>query len=187
MATAPTEPYELEAAGVCVNEFGNAIGMPQLCDAWFANQIFWLLVALGAIYFLLTRIALPRLGAVLAERQGTITNDLAAAEDLKHKAEDAEAAYERALADARAEANRIGQEARDAIRADLDAAIADADARIAERTAASEREISQIRAGAAESVEAVARDVAAEIVRVLGGDPDPDSVNAAVDGRVKGA
>ena len=183
----PTEPIELEAGGTCVNSFGNAIGMPQLCDAWFANQIFWLVVALGSIYFLLTRIALPRLGAVLAERQGTITNDLAAAEDLKRQAEDAEAAYERALAEARSEAQRIGQEARDAIRADLDAAIAEADARIAERTAESEREIAGIREGAAQSVEAVAKDVAAEIVRVLGGRFEASEIDAAVDARVKGA
>lgn len=187
METATVEPYELELAGVCVNRFGNAIGMPQLCDAWFGNLIFWLVVALGAIYLLLTRVGLPRLSAVLAERQGTISNDLAAAEDLKRQAEDAEAAYERALADARAEAGRIGQEARDAIRADLDAAVADADARIAERTAESEREIASIRDGAARSVEAVAKDVAAEIVRALGGRADQPDIDAAVDARVKGA
>ena len=187
MATVPVEPYELEAAGVCVNRFGNAIGMPQLCDAWFANQVFWLVVALISIYFLLTRIAIPRMSAVLAERQGTMSNDLAAAEDLKRQAEDAETAYQKALADARGEAQRIGQEARDAIKADLDAAIAEADGRIAERTAASEREIAEIRDGAAASVEAVAKDVAAEIVRVLGGKPETADIDAAVDARVKGA
>ena len=187
MATAPLEPYELEAGGTCVNTFGNAIGMPQLCDAWFGNQIFWLLVALGSIYLLLTRIAIPRLSAVLAERQGTMSNDLAAAEDLRRQAEDAEAGYEKALADARAESQRIGNEARDAIRADLDAAIAEADARIAARTRESEREIGDIRAGAAAAVETVAKDVAAEIVRVLGGRPEDADIDGAVDARMKGA
>lgn len=174
-------------ASACVNAFGNAIGMPQLCDSWFANQIFWLVAALVSIYFLLTKIALPRMTAVLSERQGTISNDLAAAEDLKRQAEDAEATYEKALAEARAEAHRIGQEARDAIRADLDAAMADADARIGERTAESEARIAEIRDGAAQSVEAVAKDVAAEIVQVLGGQADRGAVDAAVDTRVKGA
>ncbi len=90
-----TEPITREIAGTCVNEFGSAIGMPQLCIDWFGNQIFWLIVALVAIYFILSRVALPRIGAVLAERQGTITNDIAAAEDLKVKATEAEAAYEK--------------------------------------------------------------------------------------------
>ncbi|WP_308915981.1 F0F1 ATP synthase subunit B' [Jannaschia sp. LMIT008] len=173
--------------GSCVSVVGNAIGMPQLCDAWFANQIFWLLAALAAIYFILTRLALPRVGAVLAERQGTISNDLAAAEDLKRQAEDAETAYQSALADARAEANRIARDARDAIKADLDAAIADADDRIAARTAESEAQIAEIRAGAAESVAQVAKDVAREIVQALGGQADEGRIDAAVDSRVKGA
>ena len=77
---------------------GSTPGMPQLNFDHWGNQIFWLIVALVAIYFILSRVALPRIGAVLAERAGTITNDVAAAEDLKQKAVEAEAAYEKALA-----------------------------------------------------------------------------------------
>lgn len=82
-------------------------GMPQLDFATFGNQIFWLLVALALIYFILSRVALPRIGRILGDRQGLMTADLAAAEDFKRKAREAEAAYEKALADARAEANKI--------------------------------------------------------------------------------
>ncbi len=78
--------------------------MPQLDFTTWPNQIFWLLVTLVAIYFMLTRVALPRISAVLAERRGTITNDLAAAEELKQKGADAEKAYNDALATARVEA-----------------------------------------------------------------------------------
>src|SRR6056297_4298718 len=118
-----TEPIDLEAAGTCVGPDGSAIGMPQLCADWMPNQIFWLLIALAAIYFVLSRIALPRIATVLAERQGTITNDIAAAEDLKQKAAEAEAAYDKALADARAEAGRIGAETKAEVQAEIDAAI----------------------------------------------------------------
>jgi F-type H+-transporting ATPase subunit b len=179
----PVAPIE---AGACVVN-GTALGMPQLCADWYLNLVFWLVVSLVAIYLVLTRIALPRVGAVLAERSGTISNDIAAAEDLKRQAKEAEAAYEKALADARAEAQRISGEARDAIRADLDAAIVEADARIAERTAESEGQIAEIRAGATQSVSEVAREVAAEIVSALGGTPDQSAVDAAVESRVKGA
>jgi F-type H+-transporting ATPase subunit b len=179
----PVAPIEV---GACVVN-GSALGMPQLCADWYLNLIFWLVVALVAIFFVLTRIALPRVGAVLAERSGTISNDIAAAEDLRRQAADAEAAYEKALADARAEAKRIADEARDAMRADLDAAIAEADARIAEKTAESEAQIAEIRDGAAQSVAEVARDVTGDIVRALGGDPDQSMIDAAVDARVKEA
>ncbi len=163
-----------------------AAGMPQLEFCTFPNQIFWLVVTLVIAYLILSRIALPRIASVLAERRGLITGDLAAAEDLKRKAEDAEAAYNRALADARAEAARIAADAKAEIQADLDAAMKAADDEIAERVAASEAAIAGIRANAFESVEAVARSVAADIVEAMGAKPEEQSINGAVSAQMGG-
>jgi len=163
-----------------------AVGMPQLDFSTWPNQIFWLLVALVLIHQLLTRVALPRIGAVLAERKGTITNDLAAAEELKQKAKEAEAAYTKALVDARAESAKIVAQAKADIQADLDAASALADAEISARAAESARRIAEIRASALESVTEVAKDAAKEIVAALGGKADARSVTAAVNARLKG-
>ncbi len=163
-----------------------APGMPQLDFTTWGNQIFWLLVALVVIYFILSRIALPRIASILAERQGTITNDIAAAEDLKAKAVEAEAAYDKALIDARAEAQRIVAEAKADIQADLDVAIAKADAEIAAKSAESEKAIAEIRAGALENVKIVAKDTAKEIVAAMGGNADAKTINAAVTARMKG-
>jgi F-type H+-transporting ATPase subunit b len=174
------------AVGTCVDAGGSAIGMPQLCFDWWGNQIFWLIVTLVAIYFVLARIALPRIASILAERQGTITNDIAAAEELKRKAEEAEAAYQKALADARTEAQSIAQKTRDDIKADLNAAIAKADDQIAAKAAESEKAISEIRASALENVEVVAKDAAEAIVVTLGGKTDAAAVAAAVANRMKG-
>ena len=165
---------------------GAAPGMPQLDASTFGNQIFWLVLTLLAIYFVLSRVALPRIAAILAERQGTITNDIAAAEDLKAKAEAAEAAYDKALADARAEAQRIAGETRAAIQSDLDVAIEKADAEIAAKSAESEKAIAEIRAGAQEAVKDVAKEAAKEIVAVMGGKADARSITAAVNARMKG-
>lgn len=161
-------------------------GMPQLDPAAFGTQIFWLVVTLVVIYFVLTKIALPRIEAVLAERQSTITNDIAAAEELKQKAIEAEQAYNQALADARAEANKIVAEAKAEIQADVDAAAAKADAEIAAKAAESEAAIAEIRAGAVESVKAVAKDAAKDIVAVLGGKADAKTITAAINARMKG-
>jgi len=179
-------PIGLEEAGVCTNEAGGAIGLPQLCPDWMGNQIFWLLVTLVVIFFVLSRIALPRIAAVLAERQGTITNDIAAAEDLKVKASEAEAAYEKALADARSNANDIIAETKASIKADLDDAMAKADAEISAKTAEGEKAINEIRGNALESVKDVAKDTAREIVAAMGGSADAKTVNAAVTSQMKG-
>ncbi|GAA6178230.1 F0F1 ATP synthase subunit B' [Sulfitobacter pacificus] len=167
-------------------EVASAPGMPQLDFSTWGNQIFWLVLALIAIYLILSRVALPRIGAVLAERSGTITNDLAAAEDLKAKAVEAEAAYDKALIDARAEAHNIVENAKAEIKADLDVAIAKADAEIAAKAAESEKAISEIRASAMENVKVVAKDTAKEIVAALGGKADAKTITAAVTARMKG-
>lgn len=182
-----TETHQAaHGAGPAADAAASAPGMPQLDFSNWANQIFWLLVALVAIYFVLSRFALPRIGAVLAERQGTITNDIAKAEELKQKAVDAEDAYNKALADARAEANAIVAEAKAEIQKDLDNATAKADAEIAAKAAESEKAIAQIREGALESIKEVAKDTAKELVSAMGGKADARSITAAINARMKG-
>jgi len=110
-----------------------APGLPQLDFSTFGNQIFWLVVTLVVIYLILSRVALPRIAGVLAERSGTISNDIAAAEELKAKAVAAEEAYNQALSDARAEAAKIVASTKADMKAELDAAIAKADAEISQK------------------------------------------------------
>ncbi len=163
-----------------------AAGMPQLEFSTFPNQIFWLVVALVIVYMILSRIALPRIASVLADRREVIEGDIAAAEDLKRKAEEAEATYNQALADARAEAARIVAEAKAEIQSDLDAAMARADARITAKAAESEKSIAEIRERAFESVEAIALSVAGDIVSAMGADPEERAIIGAVSAQTGG-
>ena len=87
-------------------------GMPQLDPAIFPNLIFWLVVALVALYFILSKVALPRIGTVMTERNDAISNDIEQAALLKRRAEEAEASYNAALAKARDEAHKIAAEAK---------------------------------------------------------------------------
>jgi len=163
-----------------------APGLPQLDFSTFGNQIFWLVVTLVVIYLILSRVALPRIAGVLAERSGTISNDLAAAEELKANAIAAEEAYNQALSDARAEAAKIVASTKADMKAELDAAIAKADAEISQKTAESEKVISEIRATALESVEEVAKNTAMALVSALGGKEDAKTIDAAVANEMKG-
>jgi len=185
MATETHDAAEV-AHGAAEAAHGSAPGMPQLDFTTFSNQIFWLAVALVAIYLILSRVALPRITAVLAERQGTITNDIAAAEELKAKAVEAENVYNKALADARAEAQRIVAETRAEIQVGLDEAIAKADVEISAKAAESEKAIAEIKAGALDSIKTVANDTAAEVVAAFGGKTDAKAIAAAVSDRLKG-
>lgn len=179
-----TAAHEAEAAGHAAE---GATGLPQLDFSSFPNQIFWLVVTILVLYWVLSRVALPRIAAVISDRQGAITGDLMAAEEFKQKAKDAEAAYDKALADARSEAQKIVAANRAEIQKNLDAAIAHADAEIAARTAESEKRLAEIRASSVSDSREVARDVTAELVRSFGGVVDQAAVDQAVDNRIGGS
>ena len=161
-------------------------GMPQLDFATFPNQIFWLLVTLVVTFLLLKLVVLPRVAGILAERKGTITSDLTAAEELKQKAVAAEKAYQDALVQARAEAGKIIAAAKAEIQGDLNAAIAKADQQIAAKAADSQVRIGEIKAGALEAVSEVAKATAGELVAALGGKADAKAIASAVAARLKG-
>lgn len=186
-ATHAADHTESLASSVAHGETETATGLPQLDLSTFGNQIFWLIVAMVVLYWVVAKIALPRISAVLSDRQGAMTGDLMAAEEFKRKAKDAEAAYDKALADARAEAHKIVAANRAEIQKELDAAIAHADAEISARTAESEKRIREIRGSAENDAREVARDVTAELVRSFGGTVDQAAVDQAVDSRMKGA
>ncbi len=165
----------------------HAEGMPQLDFANYPNQWFWLVVTLLVLYVVISRIALPRIASVLAERQGAIARDIEQAETLKRQAVEAEEAYKKALADARAEAGRIVAEAKADIQKELDIATEAAEAEIAAKSNESELRIAEIRKGALDSIEAVARDTAGEIVKaIMPVAADQKAIDAAVTAKLKG-
>ena len=162
-------------------------GLPQLNFETFGTQIFWLLVCIVVLFYLMSKVALPRIASVLEERADAIASDLDQAEEYKRKAEEAEQAYEQALADARAKAQDIAAETRAEIQKDVDAAMAKADAEISARTAEGEKRIAEIRESAMASVEQVATETAEAVVdAVMPGAADASALKTAVQNRLGG-
>ena len=60
--------------------------LPQLDVQTYASQIFWLVVSFIVLYFLVAKVAMPRISEVLEERQERIEDDLDKAETLKKEA-----------------------------------------------------------------------------------------------------
>jgi F-type H+-transporting ATPase subunit b len=179
------ETTHVEGAANAAAEHGSA-GMPQLDFSTFGNQIFWLAVSLVVIYLILSKVALPRISGILANRAGTIQGHVTKAEELKALAAEAQKAYDESLASARTEAAKIAQAARDTFKAELAAATAEADTKIAARAAQSEKSISDIRASSIENIGLVARDTAEALVAALGGKGDAKAIADAVAARMKG-
>lgn len=160
---------------------GGHKAFPPLDPTTFSSQLIWLAITLGGLYFVLSRIALPRIGEVIEERRDRIRRDLDEAERLKNEMEEAIASYEQTLAEARGKAHGIAQIARDKITAEVDAEAAKADKQLASASAGAEARISASKAKAMESVKDVARDTAQAIVsRLIGTDVSADEAAKAI-------
>jgi F-type H+-transporting ATPase subunit b len=153
----------------------------------FASQLVSLLIAFVALYLIVSRIALPRVGSVIDARQNAIDGDLAEAQKLKDASDSALKAYESELAAARSRAQAIGAETRDKLNAASEAERKVLEERLSVKLADAEKTIASTRESAMSNVRGIAADAAAAIVqRLTGVLPDGGAVNSAVDASLKG-
>ena len=178
-----------DAKGTTAHTEADAHGrvFPPFQKDTFASQLVSLLIAFVALYLIVSRIALPRVGSVLDERQNRIEGDLADAQKLKDQSDGALKAYESELAAARSRAQAIGAETREKLSAASEAERKTLEEQLAVKLAEAEKTIASTREAAMGNVRGIAADAAAAIVQQLTGlAPDGKSVDSAVDASLKG-
>ena len=177
------------ASGTTAHTEADAHGraFPPFQKDTFASQLVSLLIAFVALYLIVSRIALPRVGSVIDERQNKIEGDLADAQKLKDQSDGALKAYESELAAARSRAQAIGAETREKLSAASEAERKTLEEQLAVKLAEAEKTIASTRETAMGNVRGIAADAAAAIVQQLTGVlPDGKSVDSAVDASLKG-
>lgn len=177
-AEAPQAPETHSEVGVEHDAGGS---FPPFDSSTFPSQLLWLAITFGLFYLFLKKVVLPRIGGILEVRQDRIAQDLGEAARIKEEADAAVAAYEQELADARARANAIGQEARDDAKARAEAERKKVEASLEGRLSEAEARIALIKDAAMRDVGQIAEETAGAIVRQLvGTDADKAAVSAAV-------
>jgi F-type H+-transporting ATPase subunit b len=161
-------------------EHGGAF--PPFAGETFASQLLWFAIAFGLLYYVMSRVALPRVGAIMASRSERIAADLAEAERLRAEAEAAGATYEKSLGGARARAKAIAQEKRATLAAESEGRRKALELELHERLAVAEKTIASRTHEAMASVRGIAADAATAIVeRLTGQAPDRRALEAALE------
>ena len=154
---------------------------PPLDPTTVSPQLVWLAITFVALYFLLKKLAIPRIGGVIEERQNRIQRDIDAAERLKDDVDGAMKAYEKALTDARGNATSIARETRDRLTSEVDRERAAVEAATAKKLAEAEARIEATKLKALSSVDEIAADIAGPVVKQLTGkDVGADEVKRAL-------
>ena len=168
-------------------EGGHKAPFPPFQTDTFASQLVSLAIAFAALYLIVSRIALPRVGSLLDERQKAIEGDVGEAQRLKEASDDALKAYETELAAARARAQAISAETREKLNAASEAERKFLEDRLSHKLAEAEKTIASTREAAMGNVRGIAAEAAGAIVqRLTGRLPDGKSVESAVDASLKG-
>ena len=168
-------------------EGGHKAPFPPFQKDTFASQLVSLVIAFVALYLIVSRIALPRVGGVIDARQNAIEGDLATAQKLKDESDAALKAYESDLASARSRAQAIGAETREKLSAAAEAERKTLEDQLSAKLAQAEKTIAATRETAMSNVRGIAADAASAIVqRLTGVLPDGKSVKKAVDASLKG-
>ena len=154
---------------------------PPFDSEQFPSQLVWLAISFVLLYVLMSRIALPRIGGIMAERSKVISDDLAAAEQLKERSNAAQVAYEKALADARGRAQTIAGATRDQQARETEELHKRLETQLHDRIAAAEQSIAKSRGAAMSNVRAIAAETASAIVeRLIGQRPREEEIAAAL-------
>lgn len=161
-------------------------GFPPFNPDSFSSQLIWLAISFGILYLLMSRVALPKIATVLEERHDRIADDLDQAEQFRSQTEEAIAAYEKALGEARDEAHKIAQATRDELQAETDRQRQEVEGELAVKIADAEKRIKSTKDAAMGNVRDIAADVAGSVVtQVLGENADAAALERAVDAEIK--
>ncbi|HEX4556462.1 MAG TPA: F0F1 ATP synthase subunit B [Xanthobacteraceae bacterium] len=152
----------------------------------FPSQLFWLAICFVALYLITARLVQPRVGGIIENRKNRIAGDLAEADRFKREADDAMAAYEKALAEARARAHAIATETHDKLQAEAERNRKALDDQLNAQLAQAEKAIAATKAAAMANVRGIAVEAAVAIVaRLTGVTASETAAAAAVDAALK--
>lgn len=169
IGTVTTYLFPIAAAAAPKGDKGGEDVFPPFDPTYFPSQIFWFLLSFLVLYFLLSKVFLPRVAETLEERSSRIADDLDSASRMQREAEEAEKAYIQSLADARAKAHNVADTTRQAVEAEVAAELAVADADAAQQAEAAEARIRIVRTEALSNIESIATDAAQAVVEKLTG------------------
>ena len=155
--------------------------MPQFDPSSFASQLFWLVVTFVALYWVVAKIGIQRIGEVLDQRARVIQDDLNRAAQLKTETDQAIETYEAAMTAARDQAHEHMRTIQAEMKSEAEARTAELSAKVTKRIGEAETRINTAKQAAMDGLTSIAADAARDVVsKLVELSPDGGTIDAAV-------
>lgn len=157
-------------------------GMPQLNPEFWISQIFWLTLAFGILYIVLSKLILPKIRDNLELRKSQIQENIEAAEKQREISESKLKEYDEIILKSKLEAKNIFKNVRDKVIKDISSKKEILDKQIDEEISNVEKEVEILKKGASEKINKIARETSSELVKkLIGTEVNNSSITAIVD------
>ena len=172
---------------VCVNQaFGSEAGMPQLNPEFWAAQIFWLILTFSSLYLIIWKVFLPKITLSIENRKSRVVNDLDEAQKLKENAEKKLNEYNKIIEESKKEAKKIIEDSKKKLDRDIENKKQQFNDEIEKELMAAEKEIKDLKKSSISSINNIAAETSAEIIKqIINIEVNKSSVSAIVDDVVK--
>jgi len=172
---------------VCVNQaFGSEAGMPQLNPEFWAAQIFWLILTFSSLYLIIWKVFLPKITLSIENRKSRVVNDLDEAQKLKENAEKKLNEYNKIIEESKKEAKKIIEDNKKKLDRDIKNKKYKFNDEVEKELMAAEKEIKDLKKSSISSINNIAAETSAEIIKqIINIEVNKSSVSAIVDDVVK--
>ena len=172
---------------VCVNQaFGSEAGMPQLNPEFWAAQIFWLILTFSSLYLIIWKVFLPKITLSIENRKSRVVNDLDEAQKLKENAEKKLNEYNKIIEESKKEAKKIIEDSNKKLDRDIKNKKQKFNEEIEKELIAAEKEIKDLKKSSILSINNIAAETSAEIIKqIVNIEVNKSSVSAIVDNVAK--
>ncbi|MBX7145757.1 MAG: hypothetical protein K1X44_00450 [Alphaproteobacteria bacterium] len=155
--------------------------MPQLNPEHFSSQIIWLIIAFMGLYWLISKLVMPRVGTILETRATKIADDLRKAENLRNEAENVLQAYEQAMKEARFNAQQKIRKAQDEIADHIKQKEVEFKKVFEQKTLEAEKRIAAARQKLEQTLPEVTQEIAGHLIKKLSDiQPGKEDINKIV-------
>jgi len=161
-------------------------GMPQLNPEFWFSQIFWLTITFGILFIILSKFILPKIRNNLESRKSQIMENIEIADNQKTKSEKNLKEYDKIILDAKDNAKKTFNLAKEKIQLDLGKEREKIESKLNTEIQDAENEIKDLKKSSSEKISIIAVDTAAEIIqKLIGVEVNKSNVSAIVNEQVK--